>query len=206
MDGVQARIAQTAILASGTPIRTRALLRSIGDEVARAARIARVALKGMIKPEPMADLMHRRLSLVIPILGPIRHRACQNVAPVRCVLVGRVSDGRATAAGLVGDGFGQGAVAQDSGGGGVGQGACGDGGKRGLEVDVQGGVGAAVEGGLHVGVGRVGSPSVVDGEGVGLDVEGDVCGGVGGVKDATLGVESESRGGRNKGCRSGERR
>lgn len=85
--------------------------------------------------------------------------------------------------GRVGDRLGEGAVPEEGGGH-----RPRRGGRRevGLEIDVEGGVVAFAQGGLHAFIVRVGGPEVVDGVGVGLGAEGDVGGGVGCVEHAGL--------------------
>lgn len=122
------------------------------------------------------------------------HAAGEDVAPVEdvgalgeglgaAVAVGEFGRGGAGGGG-VGDGEGEGAVPQELGGLGAGGGDAG--GEVGLEVDVQGVVGALAEGGLHGAVGDVGGPVVVDGLGEGVQEEGDVGVGVGAFEDGAL--------------------
>ena len=139
----------------------------------------------MQQAEPMPDLMHGRLALIVPLQrdGAVRHAAREDVAPVGGVVGGRVLV-RLAVAGGVRDCGGEGAVAEEGGGGAVG---VGRGGEVGLEVEVQVGVGAAAEGLLHGGAVGVGGPFVADGVGCAVEVEGDVGGLVGFVQDGDLG-------------------
>ncbi len=148
----------------------------------------------MQQAKPVSDLMHGRLAHLIALQPTAGHAARKDVAPVEDVralgeglgLAVPVGEFRVAGAGRgrVGDGLGEGAVAEELGGLGAGGGDAG--GEVGLEVDVEGGVGAAAEGGLHGAVLDVGGPAVVDGVAVGVQQEGDVRGGVGGVEDGAL--------------------
>ena len=131
----------------------------------------------------MPDLVHGRLPLIVPLHGersPLRG-ASQHAASVLSVVDGGVLVG--FAAGGVGDVCGEGAVAEQGGGGAVG---VRWGGQVRLQVDVQGGVGAAAEGGFHGGAVGVRGPAVLDGVGTAGEGEGDIGGGVGSVEDGDL--------------------
>ena len=191
MHGVRARTAGTAVLHDAllrrTPIRAGALLRRVVDIVARIARGTRIVLERMQQAEPVPDFMHRRLALLVAVQSSVRHRGGEDVAAVLDVRVGGVGHGRAVtvrqlvgrgaARRRVGDGLRQGAVAEELRGLGARRGDAG--GEVGLEVDVEGCVGALAERGLHGCIRGVGCPFVVDGVSIGLDVEGYVGGGVG---------------------------
>ena len=142
-------------------------------------------LKSMQQTEPMPHLMHGRLAQIISVGRERRpgHAARQNVAAIGGVVRRRVLDRRPAVVALVGDGGGEGAVAQEGGGGGVG---VGGGGEVGLEVEVQGLVVAAAQGLLHGGGVCVGGPGVVDGPGGGDGGEGDAGGAVEAVEDVDL--------------------
>lgn len=182
------------ILHRRTPIGGDALLRRIVHEIARIARRAGVALEGVQQPEPVPDFVHGRLAHLVAFQAAAGHAAREDVAPVEDVRGSGVRRGLAVAVGeflvrgagggRVGDGLGEGAVAEELGGLGARGGDAG--GEVGLEVDVEGGVGAAAEGGLHGAVLDVGCPGVVDGVAGGVQHEGDVGGGVRAVEDAAL--------------------
>ena len=84
----------------------------------------------------------------------------------------------------VGDGLRQGAVAEKLGGLSARGGDAG--GEIGLEVDIERRVGALAKGGFHGAVGRVGRPSIINGVGIGFEVEGYVRRGVCSVEDSGL--------------------
>ena len=152
--------------------RTRQLLRRIRHIVAIIRRIARIVLERMQQPIPMPDLMHGRAALIIlQERTAARHRRAQDIAPVERV-VARVRLGRDACAR-------QRAVAQQDGAGGN-AGRAGRGLQVGLEVDVEGGVGAAAQAGFHGEVVAVGGPGGVDGARGGYVAEADAGVGVGG--------------------------
>ena len=130
--------------------------------------------------------MHRRLPQIIPVRrqGRFRHTARQHIAPVRRIVHRRVLDRRARGP-RVRHVRRQRAVAQQGGRGGVGVGWARE---VGLEIDVEGGVGAAAEGLLHGGGGGVGGPGVVDGPGCGDEAKAYAGGAVEGGEDGDLGV------------------
>ena len=83
---------RTTILPPRTPTRTHTFLRRIIHIIPRIPRRARIPLKSMQQPKPMPHLMHRRLSLIIPLHGhgAAGHRPGEDVAPICCVVGGRV--------------------------------------------------------------------------------------------------------------------
>lgn len=195
MDRIIARAPRAAILdialQTRASIRADALLRRIVHVIARVRRVAALVLEGMQQAEPMPDLVHGRLALLVGFQAAVGHRGREHVAAVvdvggrteglfGALPVGGLVRGRAVGRD-VGDALGQGAVAEQ----GRGLGARRRGrGEVALEVDVQGVVAAAAEGRLHALVVVVGRPLVFDGVGVGHGAEGDVRGSVGGVEHA----------------------
>lgn len=187
------RAQPTTILETRTTLRAQALLVGIINKIPRIAHAAGVSLEGMQEPHPMPDLVHGRapeiVALGAEILGGLAGEgAGEDVAAVGAVDGGGEGDGGAGGAGGVGvgDGGGEGAVAEEGGAGGVwgGRGRA----EVGLEVEVEGGIGALAEGCFHRGGGgAVEGPGVVDGVGGGVAEEGDVGGGEGLVEDGGLG-------------------
>ena len=186
--------ARTAVFARRTPARRGALLWRVGDVVAGIGGRARPVLEGVQQAEPVPHLVHGRLALTVAVHVAVRHAAGEDVAAVAAVVGRGEFDHLAGAAGPIGDVGGQGTVAEQLGVGGRRHGR-----EVGLEVDVQRGVVALAEGGLHGGVGGVGRPRVVDRVGDVAEREGEgragVCGFEGvelaghhGRRDGVLGV------------------
>lgn len=169
--------ARTTVLPRRTPTCRRTLLRRICNEIPRIAQRARPILEGMQQAEPMPDLVNGRQTLVVPVHAATRHRARQDVAPIGRIVRRRELHRRAGRAGEVGDVGGEGAVAKEllagvRDGAGAARAAVGRAQVR-LEVDVQVGVAALAEGGLHARVVGVGRPEVIRRPGGALQHEGD---------------------------------
>lgn len=184
---VQPRRIRTAVLARRTPARAHALLRRVVAIVARVRGAARVVLEGVQQAEPMADLVHGRLALVV---ADDRGRGVGHAAGEDVAAVGGVVDGgelvRVAVVG-VRDVGGEGAVAEEGGAGAVGVGVRG---QVRLEVEVQVGVGASAQGLFHRRAVGVGGPVVADAVRGRVEVEGDVGWAVGLVQDCHLWVRS----------------
>ena len=161
--------------------RTRHLLRRIRDIVPIIIRRACIILERMQQAVPVPDLMYGRAAGVVLSEGAaVRHRAAENVATVEHVDEGR--RGRSDAA------FGQTTVAQQHAA--DGHARCAGGGlELGLEVNVQGGVGAVAEGGFHGEVVTVGGPGGVHGARVAFEGVSDGGVGVGGGDGGELGLD-----------------
>lgn len=159
------RVALPVLLLSRTSPLDRILGTSIGGDALHgrvvdvvAWPLARVALKGMQKTEPVARFVHGRLPVVVAVHGAFGHGVCVDVAAVAVV------DGGVFFA--VCNGGWECAFTQDAAG------------EVGLEVQVQGIVGALAEGLFHggVGVAAASGPGVVGGPAYVDEVEGDVVG------------------------------
>lgn len=141
-------------------------------------------LKSMQKPKPMPNLMHRRLSQIIPIhtMRYLRHGSRKDITPISSIIRSRILNRRSP----VRDGGREGAITEES----LGARGAGIGREIGLEVEVQRRVGAAAERLFHFCAIGVRGPVVADYVGCAFYVEGYVCGAVGLVEDGGL-VEVE---------------
>ena len=122
----------------------------------------------MQQAEPVPDLVHSRLALVVAVNVTVRHAAGEDIAAVGAVVGGGELDHFAGVTGLIGDVGGQGTVPKQ-----LGVGGCRHRREVGLEVDVECGVIALAEGSLHGGVGGVRRPRIVDRVGDVTEREGD---------------------------------
>lgn len=135
-------------------IRTRTghLLRRVGHVVAEIRGGARVPVESVQQAVPVADLVRRRASKIIPAHVAAGHRPAEHVAPIEDIRVARRRGRHAPG--------GQAAEAQQCRSSRDARGV-GGGLELRLVVDVQRGVGAAAQGSFHGQVVAVGRPRVV---------------------------------------------
>lgn len=175
MNWIRPLLFETRILgrAHRTPLRRRTLRRRIPHQIPLSPALK--PIKRMQQPKPMPHLMRRRLACVIEVFEaaawPARQRVRIDVAAVKHVVRSAID------VVIERIGYREIAPAGD---------AAGHAGHAGLEVDVEGVVAAAAEGGAHGGVLDDGGPVVVGGVGGIEEGEGDVMGGVSFLEDGEL--------------------